>query len=83
MSIIFYLLLLTEALLRFIQGEGSRVSIVCTQPRRVAAISVAERVAAERGETIGDTVGYQARLFHFFNKLYCVRGGRVFFLGRW
>ncbi len=41
------------------------MSIVCTQPRRVAAISVAERVAAERGETIGDTVGYQARPFHF------------------
>ncbi len=46
------------------QGEGSRVSIVCTQPRRVAAISVAERVASERGETVGDTVGYQARPFH-------------------
>ncbi len=56
---------MTEALLCFIQGKGSRVSIVCTQPRRVAAISVAERVAAERGETIGDTVGYQARPFHF------------------
>lgn len=38
------------------------VRIVCTQPRRIAAISVAERVATERGESIGSTVGYQIRL---------------------
>lgn len=31
-------------------GTGGACSIVCTQPRRIAAISVAERVAAERGE---------------------------------
>ena len=31
-------------------GQGGTCSIVCTQPRRIAAISVAERVAAERGE---------------------------------
>ena len=36
--------------------------IICTQPRRVAATSVAERVAAEWGETIGNTVGYNVRL---------------------
>lgn len=30
-----------------------------TQPRRVAAISTAQRVAAELGSEIGDTVGYQ------------------------
>ena len=28
-------------------GQASRVSLVCTQPRRVAAITVARRVAAE------------------------------------
>lgn len=32
-----------------------------TQPRRIAARSVAERVAEEMGETVGDTVGYQVR----------------------
>jgi ATP-dependent RNA helicase DHX29 len=32
------------------QGVGAACSLVCTQPRRIAAISVAERVAAERGE---------------------------------
>lgn len=43
------------------RGEGGRVSIICTQPRRISATSVAQRVAAERGEQIGGTVGYQVR----------------------
>ncbi|QRV76171.1 Helicase associated domain (HA2) [Ceratobasidium sp. AG-Ba] len=42
-------------------GRGSRCNIVCTQPRRIAAISVAERVAKERGESLGQSVGYQVR----------------------
>lgn len=42
-------------------GKGAECNIVCTQPRRIAAISVAERVAKERGEQIGDSVGYQVR----------------------
>ncbi|XP_022100852.1 probable ATP-dependent RNA helicase YTHDC2 [Acanthaster planci] len=36
--------------------------ILCTQPRRLSALSIAERVATERGESIGQTVGYQIRL---------------------
>lgn len=43
------------------RGEGARCNVVCTQPRRLAAISVADRVAKERGETVGKTVGYQVR----------------------
>ena len=35
--------------------------IGCTQPRRVAAISVAKRVAEEFGCTLGDEVGYTIR----------------------
>nr|XP_033784979.1 3'-5' RNA helicase YTHDC2 isoform X2 [Geotrypetes seraphini] len=42
--------------------NGIPCRIFCTQPRRLAAISVAERVAAERGEKIGQTIGYQIRL---------------------
>ncbi|KAL0275312.1 UNVERIFIED_CONTAM: hypothetical protein PYX00_003200 [Menopon gallinae] len=42
--------------------KGSLCSIVCTQPRRITTITVAERVAAERVEEIGETVGYQIRL---------------------
>jgi Helicase conserved C-terminal domain/DEAD/DEAH box helicase len=38
------------------------IAMVCTQPRRIAAMSVAERVAAERSEKIGRTVGYQVKL---------------------
>jgi ATP-dependent RNA helicase DHX37/DHR1 len=34
-------------------------AICVTQPRRVAAISTAERVAAELGVKLGSTVGYQ------------------------
>jgi ATP-dependent RNA helicase DDX35 len=35
--------------------------IACTQPRRVAATSVASRVAFEVGTTLGDEVGYTIR----------------------
>lgn len=46
------------------EAADSRVpiSIVCTQPRRIAAISVAERVAAERCQRVGESVGYQVKL---------------------
>lgn len=37
---------------------GASCHILVTQPRRVAAIKLAERVAAERGERLGDVVGY-------------------------
>ena len=36
--------------------------VFCTQPRRISALTIAERVAAERGEKIGHTIGYQIRL---------------------
>ncbi|XP_046399834.1 3'-5' RNA helicase YTHDC2-like isoform X2 [Ischnura elegans] len=36
--------------------------IICTQPRRLSAITVSERVSAERDERIGQSVGYQVRL---------------------
>ncbi|KAL1405978.1 hypothetical protein Q8F55_007661 [Vanrija albida] len=49
-----------------LRGEGARCNIVCTQPRRLAAMSVAERVADERGDSLGNEVGYQVR---FDNKL--------------
>lgn len=43
------------------RGEGAHCNVVCTQPRRLAAISVADRVAKERGEILGRSVGYQVR----------------------
>ena len=44
------------------KGRGAETKIIVTQPRRIAAISVAERVAAERCEPIGNSVGYRVRL---------------------
>lgn len=35
--------------------------VLCTQPRRISALSVAGRVAAERGQACGDEVGYIIR----------------------
>jgi HrpA-like RNA helicase len=43
-------------------GKGGETSVIITQPRRLSAIAVAERVANERCERIGDTVGYSIRL---------------------
>lgn len=40
---------------------GAVCNIICTQPRRIAATSVASRVAAERGERLRSSVGYHVR----------------------
>ncbi|GLE10096.1 hypothetical protein PINS_up022091 [Pythium insidiosum] len=48
------------------RGAGARCQIVCTQPRRLAAMSLAERVSAELGEpAMGEReslCGFQIRL---------------------
>ncbi|KAF9593695.1 hypothetical protein IFM89_024512 [Coptis chinensis] len=36
-------------------GRGAFCSIICTQPRRISAMAVAERVSTERGEPLGDS----------------------------
>uniref|UniRef100_G1QU59 ATP-dependent DNA/RNA helicase DHX36 n=2 Tax=Nomascus leucogenys TaxID=61853 RepID=G1QU59_NOMLE len=62
------------------RGKGSACRIVCTQPRRISAISVAERVAAERAECgNGNSTGYQIRLQSRLPRkqgsiLYCTTG---------
>ncbi|KAF6142013.1 hypothetical protein GIB67_037981 [Kingdonia uniflora] len=43
------------------QGYTTRGKIGCTQPRRVAAMSVAKRVAEEFGCRLGEEVGYAIR----------------------
>ncbi|CAD5178567.1 unnamed protein product [Musa acuminata subsp. malaccensis] len=63
-------------------GLGGYCNIVCTQPRRLAAISVAERVSDERCEPSpgcdGSLVGYQVRLDVARNEktklLFCTTG---------
>ncbi|XP_059643841.1 DExH-box ATP-dependent RNA helicase DExH3-like [Cornus florida] len=43
-------------------ARGALCNIICTQPRRISAMAVAERVAAERGEKLGESVGFKVRL---------------------
>ena len=43
-------------------GFGDKISILCTQPRRISAISVAERVAEEMQEAVGQKIGYSIRM---------------------
>lgn len=44
-------------------ARGSVCSIICTQPRRISAMSVSERVAAERGEALGESVSRRQNAF--------------------
>ncbi|KAL5176719.1 DExH-box ATP-dependent RNA helicase DExH3 [Glycine soja] len=59
-------------------GRGAFCSIICTQPRRISAMAVAERVSAERGEPLGETVGFKVRLEGMKGKnthlLFCTSG---------
>lgn len=45
-------------------GFASKGAICVTQPRRIAAISVANRVAFEMGVTVGGLVGYHVRFLN-------------------
>jgi ATP-dependent RNA helicase DHX36 len=56
-------------------GDGAACNIVCTQPRRIAATSVARRVADERAEKLQETVGYHVR----FDAKLPVPGGSILY----
>lgn len=43
------------------RGDGATCNVVCTQPRRIAATSVARRVAVEKAEKLQESVGYHVR----------------------
>ncbi|KAL9043583.1 MAG: hypothetical protein Q9214_003235 [Letrouitia sp. 1 TL-2023] len=40
---------------------GATANIICTQPRRISALGLADRVSDERCSTVGDEVGYAIR----------------------
>jgi ATP-dependent helicase HrpA len=42
-------------------GGGLAGQIACTQPRRIAAVTIAYRIAEEMGERLGRSVGYKIR----------------------
>jgi pre-mRNA-splicing factor ATP-dependent RNA helicase DHX16 len=56
-------LLLSVQVMQYLHESGftKRGKIGCTQPRRVAAMSVAARVAEEMGCRLGQEVGYSIR----------------------
>jgi HrpA-like RNA helicase len=43
------------------RGLGATANIICTQPRRISALGLADRVAEERGGKVGNEVGYIIR----------------------
>ena len=43
------------------QGFAEQANIICTQPRRISALGLADRVADERCGKVGDEVGYTIR----------------------
>jgi pre-mRNA-splicing factor ATP-dependent RNA helicase DHX16 len=54
----------TTQLLQYLFEEGfgqDEAKLICTQPRRIAATSVAQRVAQEMGVRCGGLVGYKVR----------------------
>lgn len=53
------------AKLAYLAGFGRERAIIHTQPRRIAAVSVAERIAEETQSVLGEAVGYRVR---FANK---------------
>lgn len=59
-------------------GCGSIANVVCTQPRRLAATSVALRVAEERDDAVGGSVGYSIRMENCISRrtqiTYCTTG---------
>ena len=45
------------------------IFVQCFQPRRIVAMSIAERVAWERGEVLGKSIGYQV---HYLSLMWCI-----------
>ena len=43
------------------RGYVKSTNIICTQPRRISAVALAQRVAEERLSAIGDEIGYAIR----------------------
>lgn len=63
------------------EKRGQPCNIIVSQPRKIAAISIAKRVAMERGSVLGEEVGYQVGLSkkvdteeHSTRLLFCTTG---------
>ncbi|KAL8147578.1 hypothetical protein AgCh_005047 [Apium graveolens] len=51
-----------QYVLDHVWSKHKTCKIICTQPRRISAVSVAGRISSERGENIGDSVGYKIKM---------------------
>lgn len=51
-----------QMLLEDFSSKKKKCNIYVTQPRRLSAVALAERIATERSESCGKAVGYQIRL---------------------
>ncbi|XP_044745921.1 ATP-dependent RNA helicase DHX30-like [Coccinella septempunctata] len=68
-----------EGWAREAEDTGNPCNIIVTEPRRIAAISLADRVASERSEKVGKVVGYRVRFKSEFQNhtgriMYCTNG---------
>lgn len=57
-----------QYIFRHAMANKQSCKIICTQPRRLAAVSLAKRVAYEMNSNIGGLVGYQIGFESFFSK---------------
>uniref|UniRef100_A0A2A4K6C8 Helicase ATP-binding domain-containing protein n=1 Tax=Heliothis virescens TaxID=7102 RepID=A0A2A4K6C8_HELVI len=70
----------TRAPAAILRECGADALVIVSEPRRVAAMGLAERVACEMGEEVGESIGYQVRLHSKPPKppggsiLYCTSG---------
>nr|XP_049706100.1 ATP-dependent RNA helicase DHX30 isoform X1 [Helicoverpa armigera]XP_049706101.1 ATP-dependent RNA helicase DHX30 isoform X1 [Helicoverpa armigera] len=70
----------TRAPAAILRECGADARVIVSEPRRVAAMGLAERVASEMGEEVGESIGYQVRLHSKPPKppggsiLYCTSG---------
>ena len=46
-------------------GQGAYCNIICTQPRRISAVSVADRVACERVEEVFFEIDFTKKKMNF------------------
>ena len=42
-------------------GNAAGCSVIVTQPRKISAVSIADRISKERGEELGFSAGYSVR----------------------
>ena len=47
---------------QYIYGQNCESKILMTQPRRIAAVSIAKRLAQEMGENVGGKIGYHVSM---------------------